>query len=165
LEKHNIRTPTQGSPARPVRYVFSATKYFWRRRVRTDRRRDEGVGAGGGQLGSSARARRSLAVANPARALGLPWGRGMMLRRTEVGRSRRSGTVWRWRSLGSPAAGKARFGGFLKKFPYPPSFEDRRLDPCVLPTPSLVGTRLSIGCLRQCAYGYRNGTLLIKAAP
>jgi hypothetical protein len=29
-------------------------KIFWRRRVRTDRRRDEGVEAGGGQLGSSA---------------------------------------------------------------------------------------------------------------
>jgi hypothetical protein len=27
LEKHNIRTPAHGSPARPVRYVFSATKY------------------------------------------------------------------------------------------------------------------------------------------
>jgi hypothetical protein len=25
-EKHNIRTPTQGSPARPVRCVLSATK-------------------------------------------------------------------------------------------------------------------------------------------
>jgi hypothetical protein len=35
---------------------------FWRRRVRTDQRWDEGIGAGGGQLGSSAcRARRSLA--------------------------------------------------------------------------------------------------------
>jgi hypothetical protein len=27
LEKHNICTPAHGSPARPVRYVFSATKY------------------------------------------------------------------------------------------------------------------------------------------
>jgi hypothetical protein len=35
---------------------------FWRRKVRTDQRWDEGVEAGGGQLGSSARARRSLAV-------------------------------------------------------------------------------------------------------
>jgi hypothetical protein len=63
---------------------------FWRKRVRTDRRRDEGVGAGGGQLGSSARARRSLAVASRARAIGLLWGRGLMLRMTEVGRTRRS---------------------------------------------------------------------------
>jgi hypothetical protein len=39
---------------------------FWRRRVRTDQRWDEGVGAGGGQLGSNARARRSLAVTNTA---------------------------------------------------------------------------------------------------
>jgi hypothetical protein len=125
---------------------------FWRRRVRTDRRRDEGVGVGGGQLGSSARAWRSPAVASPARALGLPWGRGMMLRMTDVGRRRRSGTIWRRRSLGSPAAGKTRYGGFLGKIlPYPPSFEDRRLDPCVLPTPPLVGTRLSTGCLRHYA--------------
>jgi hypothetical protein len=27
LEKQNIRTPAQGSPARLVRYVFSATEY------------------------------------------------------------------------------------------------------------------------------------------
>jgi hypothetical protein len=27
LEKHNIRTPAHGSPARPVGYVFSASKY------------------------------------------------------------------------------------------------------------------------------------------
>ena len=46
---------------------------------------------------------------------------------------------------------KSPVRGVLEKFPYPPSFEDRRLDPCVLPTPSLVGTRLSIGCLTQCA--------------
>jgi putative hemolysin len=34
--------------------------------VRTDQRWDEGVGDGGGQPGSSARARRSQAAANPA---------------------------------------------------------------------------------------------------
>jgi hypothetical protein len=39
---------------------------FWRRRVRTDQRLDEGVGTGGGQLGSNARARRSLLVASSA---------------------------------------------------------------------------------------------------
>jgi hypothetical protein len=126
-------------------------KYFWRRRVRTDQRRDEGVGASGGQLGSSARARRSLAVVSHAGAPCLPWGRGLMLRKTEVGRSRRSGTVWRRRSLGSPA-GKARYGGFSEIFPYPPYFKDWRLDPCAfIITSSLVGTRLSTGCLRQCA--------------
>jgi hypothetical protein len=31
--------------------------------------------------------------------------------------------------------------------------------------PSLVGTRLSTCCPRQCAKGYRNGTLRVKAAP
>jgi hypothetical protein len=83
LEKYNIRTLAHGYPARPVRYGFSATKYsqilsrhggngvlgmFFRRgRVQTDQRWDEGVGAGGGQLGSSARARRSLAPASHAR--------------------------------------------------------------------------------------------------
>jgi hypothetical protein len=35
---------------------------FWRERVRTDKRWDEGVGACGGHLGSIARARLSLAV-------------------------------------------------------------------------------------------------------
>jgi hypothetical protein len=68
-------------------------EFFGRRRVRTDERWDEGVGAGGGQLGSSARARRSLAAASHARVLSLPWGRGLKLRRTEVGRGRRSGTA------------------------------------------------------------------------
>jgi hypothetical protein len=130
LGKHNIRTPAQGSPARPFRYVFSATtiladtlptqgrgrrlrNVFWRKRVRTDRRRDEGVGAGGGRMGSSAWAWRSLAIASHARVLSLPWGRGLMLRTTEVGRSRRSGTVWRRRSLGSPAAVKNPVRGFF----------------------------------------------------
>jgi hypothetical protein len=38
-----------------------------------------------------------------------------------------------------------------KIFAYPTtSFVVRRLDPCVRPTPPLVGTRLSTGCLRQC---------------
>jgi hypothetical protein len=48
---------------------------------------------------------------------------------------------------------------------YPPSFAERRLDACVRPTPPLVGTLLSIGCLRQCAQAYRNGTLLVLASP
>jgi hypothetical protein len=56
-------------------------------------------------------------------------------------------------------------GVFWKTFPYPTSYVARRLDPCVRPTPPLVGTRLSTCCLKQCAWGYRNGTLLIKAAP
>jgi hypothetical protein len=42
-------------------------------------------------------------------------------------------------------------GVFGEIFPYPPSFEERRLDPCVLPTPPLVGTRLSTSCLMHCA--------------
>ena len=69
------------------------TVVFWRGRVRTDQRWDEGVGAGGGELGSNARARRSLAAASHARALSLPWGRGMKLRKTEVGRGRRGGNI------------------------------------------------------------------------
>jgi hypothetical protein len=39
----------------------------------------------------------------------------------------------------------------FRKIPVPTFLDDRRLDPCVLPTPFLVGTRLSIGCLWQCA--------------
>jgi hypothetical protein len=124
--------------------TMSADCLFWRGRVRTDQRWDEGVGAGGGQLGSSARARRSLATANHTRVFSLPLGRGLKLCRTEVGRGRRSGTVWRRRSLGSTDAGKTRYGGLLEKY-------SRTRHPCVRPTPPLVGTRLSTGCLRQCA--------------
>jgi hypothetical protein len=80
--------------------------------------------------------------------LSLPWGRGLKLRRTEAGRGRKSGTVWRRRALGSTAAGKPGTGDFRQIFSYPTSFVVRRLDPCVLPTPPLVGTRLSAGCLR-----------------
>jgi hypothetical protein len=67
---------------------MSADCFFWRGRVRTDQRWDESVGVGGGQPGSRARARHSLATASPARVLSLPWGRGLKLRRTEVGRGR-----------------------------------------------------------------------------
>jgi hypothetical protein len=49
---------------------------FAKKGVRSDQRWDEGVGADGGHLGSSARARRSLAAAIHARLLSLPWGRG-----------------------------------------------------------------------------------------
>jgi hypothetical protein len=101
----------------PVTAGTMSENCFWRRKVRTDQRWDEGVGAGGGQLGSTARAQRSLAVASPARVSILPWGRGSKLRGTEVGRSWRSGMVWWWRSLGSPAAGNNRYGGLLEKCP------------------------------------------------
>jgi hypothetical protein len=80
---------------------MSADCFFLRGRVRTDQRLDEGVGAGGGQLGSSARARRSLAAANPARVFSLPCGRGLKLRRTEV----------RPMCEPRPAATKAEMGG------------------------------------------------------
>jgi hypothetical protein len=88
---------------------------FWRGRVRTDQRWDEGVGSDGGELGSNARARGSLATASYARVLSQPWGRGLKLRMTEVGRGRKSGMIWRRRSLGSTAAGKTRYGGLLEK--------------------------------------------------
>jgi hypothetical protein len=82
MEKHDIRKQARGSPARPVRYVFSATKYsqilsrhggndvcemffFWRRMVRTNQRGDKGVGAGGGQPGSSTMVWSSLVAYNP----------------------------------------------------------------------------------------------------
>jgi hypothetical protein len=38
---------------------------FWRKRVRTGQRWDAGVGVGSGLPGSSAKARRSLAIAKP----------------------------------------------------------------------------------------------------
>jgi hypothetical protein len=40
----------------------------------------------------------------------------MKLRKAEVVRGRRIGTVWRRRSLGSIAAGKTRYGGLLEKY-------------------------------------------------
>jgi hypothetical protein len=40
----------------------------------------------------------------------------------EDGRSRRSDTVWRLRSLGSSSAGKTRYRGFLKNIPVPNIF-------------------------------------------
>jgi hypothetical protein len=43
----------------------------------------------------------------------LPWGRGEPLRKPEEACSRRSDTIWRWRSIGSTAAGKSRHGGFF----------------------------------------------------
>jgi hypothetical protein len=58
----------------------------------------------------------------PCESFKSPWGRGMVQRRTEVGRGRRSGTVWRRRSLGSSAAGKARYMGLLEKSPVPTIF-------------------------------------------
>jgi hypothetical protein len=64
----------------------------------------------------AARVRRLLAAASLAKPFSLPWGRGPKIRKTEVGRSRRSGTVRRRRSGGSPAAGKTRYGGFSVKY-------------------------------------------------
>jgi hypothetical protein len=81
LENHDIRTLALRSPAWPVRYAFRFSillRYrsiwgdgacffaiFLARRVRTDKRRVEGVGASGGHPGSSAREWRSLHVDRP----------------------------------------------------------------------------------------------------
>jgi hypothetical protein len=124
---------------------------LWRRRARTDQRWAEGVGAGGGQLGSSARARRSLAVDSLVSFMS-PL--GARLEATQDG-----GGSQPEERHGVAAEGlriirrrkKPGTGGFWKIFPYPTSFVARRLDPYVRPTPSLVGTRLLTGCLRQCA--------------
>jgi hypothetical protein len=78
METHNIRTIALRSPARGVRYVFSRlniqryspdkgegtvfANIFLRKGVRTDQRWAAGIGASGGQPGSTANARRSLAV-------------------------------------------------------------------------------------------------------
>jgi hypothetical protein len=58
LNTQHIYSPDKGAGA-------VSAKCFWRRRVRTDQRWDAGVGAGGGQPGSIARARRSLATDQP----------------------------------------------------------------------------------------------------
>jgi hypothetical protein len=63
----------------------------------------------------------SPSAGNPM-SLCLPWGGDKRLRIMEDGRSRRSDTVWRRRSLGSSAAGKTRYGGFLENIPVPNIF-------------------------------------------
>jgi hypothetical protein len=121
---------------------------FWRRKVRTDQRWDEGVGVGGGHLESSASARRSLGVAS---LVSFTFTLGARLEATRDGGGsqpeERHGLAAEVLMIIRRRKSPAR-GVLGKIFPYPPSFEERRLDPCVLPTPSLVGTRLSTCCLR-----------------
>jgi hypothetical protein len=121
---------------------------FWRRRVRTDRRWDEGVGAGGGQLGSSARARRSLEVASPV-SFKSPLGARPEATQDGGGSQpeERHGLAAAVLRITRRRRNSVR-GAFGDIYPYPPSFEERRLDPFAIPTPPLVGTRLSTCCLR-----------------
>jgi hypothetical protein len=82
------------------------------------------------------------------------WRRTVWWRRTRYGMAAEVDMITRRR--------KTRYGGFSNKvFPYPISFAERRLDPFVRSTPPLVGTQLSIGCLKKCAKGYRNGTPVV----
>jgi hypothetical protein len=124
---------------------------FWQRRVRTNHRWNEGVGAGGGHLGSNARARRSLAFAI---LVSLTSPLGARLEATQDGGGsqpeERHGLAAEVLMIIRRRKNSVR-GVLGKIFPCPPSLEERRLDPCVLPAPPLVCTRLSIGCLRQCA--------------
>jgi hypothetical protein len=134
--------------------VMTGTMYadcFWRRRVRTDQQWDEGVGIGGGQLGSSARARRSLVVASPVSFMS-PLGERPEATQDGGGSQpeERHGLAAAVLRITSCRRNPVR-GIFGDIYPYLPSFEERRLDPCAIPTPPLVGTRLSTSCLRQCA--------------
>jgi hypothetical protein len=93
-------------------------------------------------MGSSARAWRSLTVANHASVTSPLVAR---LEATEDGGGsqpeERHGMAAK--VLGVIRRRKNPVRGVLgKEFQYQPSFEERRLDPCVLPTPPLVGTRL-----------------------
>jgi hypothetical protein len=131
LENHYTHTPTKGSPARLVRYVFSATKYskilsrerclrnvFWRRRVRTDQRWYEGVGANGGQLGSSARARRSLAVDSRVSFMS-PMGARIEATQDGGGSQPEERHGLAAEVVRIERRRKTRYGGFWKIFPYP----------------------------------------------
>jgi hypothetical protein len=98
-----------------------------------------------------ARARRSLAIASPA-SFTSPL--GARLKATQGGGGsqpeERHGLAAEVLRIIRRRKNPVR-GVFGKIFPYLPSFEERRLDPCVLPTPPLVGTRLSTCYLRLCA--------------
>jgi hypothetical protein len=137
------------SPDEGVGAAFA--KCFWRRRVRTDQRWDECVGVGGGHLRSSAMARRSLAVASPASSKS-PLGARLEATHDGGGSEpeERHGLAAEVLRIIRRRKNPVR-GVFGKIFPYPPYFEERRLDPCVLPTSPLVGTRLPTCCLMQCA--------------
>jgi hypothetical protein len=115
--------------------------------VRTDQRWDEGFGDGGGHLGSTVMARRSLVVANPV-SFASPM--GARLEATDDGGGsqpeERHGMAAEVLRIIRRRKNPVR-GVFGKTFPYPPSIEERRLDPCALPTPLLVGTRSSTVCL------------------
>jgi hypothetical protein len=165
LEKHNIRTPTHGSPARPVRYVshrlntrsyspvWAGTmyaKYFSRERVRTDRRWDESWN----WRRIAGKQHQGMELASCRQPCGFMPPLGGRLKPAQVGgrsqpeeRHNLAAEVLRIvRRRRNPGT-----GGFWKIFPYPTPFVARRFDLCVRPTPPLVGTRLSTGCRRQCA--------------
>jgi hypothetical protein len=114
-------------------------------------------------MGSNARARRSLAVAN---LVSFKSRLGARLEATQDGGGsqpeERHGLAAEVLMIIRRRKNPVR--GVLENIPVPPSFEERRLDPCALPTPPLVGTRLSRGCFMHYTEGYHNGTLLVKAA-
>jgi hypothetical protein len=114
----------------PVVTGTMSAECFWRRRARTDQRWDKGVGSNGGQRGSNARARRSLAVAIHVSFKSPPGARpeathdgGGSQPEERHGQAAAVLTITRRRR--NPVRGV--FGDI---YPYPPSFEERRLDPC-----------------------------------
>jgi hypothetical protein len=82
-----------------------------------DERWDAGVGAGGGQPGSIARARCSVAVVQPCE-IRVSLGVRLDAKQdglTEEGHNRRRDTVWRRRSTRSTTVGKTRYKRFSDK--------------------------------------------------
>jgi hypothetical protein len=173
-----ICTQASKSPARIVRYFFS--KLDTHRIVSSPRaallcgdflRGEEGTAGCRFKLavdkGSSVRARRSLALGMPYESRVSHKGEA---RRYAYARRRRAAAGGATRSScggphDRPPPEESGTEGFRLKYFVPDTSLGRSPRSASLTDPPQVVTHLSTGCLMQGAHGYRNGTLVIKAAP
>jgi hypothetical protein len=127
-----------------------------------------GVGAGGGQPGSIVMAGHSIIVDHPCGtrvSLGGETRRYASRRRVATSEPRRSGGGG---PPNRPPPVKSGRDGFRINMYEPNIFRGRCPDPCFRQNPPLFGKSVPTHrheCLKQCAWGHRNGTLLIKAPP
>jgi hypothetical protein len=146
VTKYTHNPPTRGR-GRCLRNVFR-----WRIRVRTDQRWDDGVGVATEKPGSNAMAIRSLAVASYGSC------KSPMGARLEATHDGGGSQPVERHGLAAEVLKIIRrretmYGGFLENYSrtHHSSRSGDSLDPCVLPTPPLVGTMLSKGRLMKCA--------------
>jgi hypothetical protein len=93
-------------------------KQIWRRKVHTDQRWDEGVGAGGGQPGSSSRVWRSLSADNPL-IFKSPMGAGLKATQDGGGSQPEEQHDLAAEVLRIIRAEKPRYGGVCESIPVP----------------------------------------------